>query len=170
MSSQLVRVSAAANGVPQQQARARGHRGQHEHRVKGGDRDPVSRAEPGCGEGPGGNTLPRPPPGDTQRNPSHNLDDHQQRDQFAQGCGAAGHPGRDDERGRVPGDDQQRGQRDLRPHARDEQAATQVSDNGPGGAGRPRPAVASGDSHDQRGAPGYARDAGQNIRQRGPNR
>ena len=81
-----------------------------------------------------------------------------------------GHPGRDDERGRVPGDDEQRGQRELRPHARDQQAATQVSGNGPGGAGRPRPAAASGDTHDQHGTPGYARDARQNVGQRGPNR
>ena len=47
---------------------------------------------------------------------------------------------------------------------------TQVSGNGPGGAGRPRPAAASGATDDQRRTPGYARDARQNVGQRGPNR
>jgi hypothetical protein len=164
------RAATAANGVRQQQARARGNRGQHEHRIEDGDRDPVSRAEPGCGEGPGGSTLPWPPPADTQGDHHYSLDHQQQRDQFAQGCGTAGHPGRDDERGRVPGDDQHRGQRELRPHARDQQAATQVSGNGPGGACQPRPAAASGATHDQRSTPGYARDTRQKVRQRGPDR
>src|SRR5262249_50802183 len=64
-SSQLARLSlvaTAANGVFQQQARARGNRGQHEYRIEGGDRDPGGRAEPGCGEGPGGGAFPHPPP------------------------------------------------------------------------------------------------------------
>ena len=172
-SAPLARVfpaATAANGVLQQQARAWGDRGQHEHRIEGGDRDPVGRTEPGCGEGPGGSALPRPPSADTQGDPRGNLDDHQQRDQFAQGCGGAGDPGRDDERRRVPGDDQHRGQRELRPHAPDQQATTQVSGNGPGGTGRPRPAETSGDTHDQRGTPDYARDARQNVGQRGPDR
>jgi alpha-1,2-mannosyltransferase len=102
-------ATTAANGVLQQQARAWGDRGKHEHRVEGGNRDPAGRTEPGCGEGPGGSTLPRPPTADTQGDPRGDLDDHQQRDQFAQGCGGAGHPSRDDERRRMPGDDQHRG-------------------------------------------------------------
>src|SRR5712691_11180189 len=42
-SSRLARVflvATAANGVSQQQARARRNRGQHEYRIEGGDRDP----------------------------------------------------------------------------------------------------------------------------------
>jgi len=166
----VYRAATAAHGVPEQQARARGNRGKHEHRIEGGDRDPVSRAEPGCGEGPGGSALARPPPADAQGEYRRGLDHHQQRDQFAKGRGAAGGPGRDDERGRVPGDDKHRGHRDLRPHGRRQQAATQVSGNGPGNAGQPRPAAASGPAQHERGAPGYARDARQNVRQRGPDR
>jgi len=126
-----------ADGVLQQQARPREDRDQHEHRVESRDDDPVGRTEPGGREGPGGSALPRPPPADVQGYRRGDLDDHQQRDQLAQGRGAAGHPGRDDERRRVPGYDQYRGQRDLRPHAPDQKTATQVSGNGPGGAGRP---------------------------------
>ena len=70
----------------------------------------------------------------------------------------------------MPGRHQQRGQREPRPHAPDQQAATQVSGNGPGGPGRPRPAAASGDHNDKRGPPGYSRDARQNVGQRGPDR
>ena len=51
-----------------------------------------------------------------------------------------------------------------------QQAAAKVSGNGPGGACQPRPAAASSATHDQRSTPGYARDARQNIRQRGPDR
>ena len=79
-------------------------------------------------------------------------------------------PGRDDERDRVPGDDQHRGQHEPGPHVGGQQAETQVCGNGPGGAGQPRPAAASSAPHDQRGTPGYARHTRQNIRQRGPDR
>jgi hypothetical protein len=58
----------------------------------------------------------------------------------------------------------------LRPHAWGQQAATQVSGDGPGGACQPRPAAASGAPHDQRSTPGYARDTRQNVRQGGPDR
>ena len=65
--ARLSPVATAAHGVPQQQARARGNRGQHEHRIESGDRDPGGRAEPGGGEGPGGSAFPQPgsarPPG-----------------------------------------------------------------------------------------------------------
>src|SRR5262245_42359328 len=59
-------TATAADEVPQQQAGARGDRGQHEHRVQRGDRDPDARAEPGRGEGPGGDALPWPPATDAQ--------------------------------------------------------------------------------------------------------
>jgi site-specific recombinase XerC len=172
-SSRLARLSlvaTAANGVSQQQARAWGNRAQHEYGIERGDRDPGGRAEPGCAEGPGGGSFPQPPPADTQGDHHRSLDHHQQRDQFAQGCGAAGDPGRDDERGRVPGDDQHRGQRELGPHAWGQQAVTKVSGDGPGGACQPRPAAASSATHDQRSTPDYAGDTRQNIRQRAPNR
>jgi hypothetical protein len=47
---------------------------------------------------------------------------------------------------------------------------TQVSGNGPGDPGQPPPAAARGAAAGQHGAPGYARDPGQDVRQRGPDR
>ena len=121
-----------------------------------------------------GRLLPQPPPAGTQGDHRCGLDHHQQHEQFAQGCGAAGDPGRDDERGRVPGDDQQRGHRELGPHVWGQQAVTKVSGNGPHGAGQPGPAAANSSvPRDQRSTPGCTRDTRdtrENIRQRWPDR
>ena len=69
-SSRLARLSlvaAAANGVPPSSRPAPGDTcDQHEYRIESGDRDPGGRAEPGRGEGPGGDSFPEPPPADTQ--------------------------------------------------------------------------------------------------------
>src|SRR3954452_6398127 len=169
----LVRVArgaAAAGDVPQQQGGARSDRGQHEHRVERGDRDPGGRPEPRCREGPRGGTLPWPPPADGQGDRPRGLDHHEQRDQLPQGRGAAGDPGRDDERGRVPGHDQDRCQHEPGPHLQDQQLATQVDGRRLDGSGQPRPAAAGCATHHQRGSAGHGRDPRQDVRQRGPDR
>jgi hypothetical protein len=84
--------------------------------------------------------------------------------------------GRDDERGRVPGDDQHRSQRDLRPDVPGQQPGAQVAGDRPGGPRQPRPAAMPGRAtpgraaHDERRAGCDGRQPPENVRQRGPHR